>query len=65
MTLWQAIQLVDKLAFRRLLLYTRSTLSEKDIPHRTKLTDTIKSRAITIVEKIKERLAVSLFYSHY
>ncbi|KAG2742501.1 hypothetical protein P692DRAFT_20656707, partial [Suillus brevipes Sb2] len=40
-----------------LLQYARPTLTEKDIPHRTKLTETIKSRAMTVVENIKERLA--------
>ncbi|KAG1868644.1 hypothetical protein F4604DRAFT_1682281 [Suillus subluteus] len=52
-----AIQLIDKPAFRRLLQYARPTLTEQDIPHRTKLTETIKSRAMTVVENIKERLA--------
>lgn len=61
----QAIQLIDKPAFRRLLQYTRSSLTEKDIPHRTKLTDTIKSRAMTVVDTIKERLAVSFFSYGY
>ncbi|KAG2739631.1 hypothetical protein P692DRAFT_20755147, partial [Suillus brevipes Sb2] len=40
-----------------LLQYARPSLTEKDIPHRTKLTDTIKSRAMTVVKTIKERLA--------
>ncbi|KAG1883996.1 hypothetical protein F4604DRAFT_1677163 [Suillus subluteus] len=52
----EAIQLIDKPAFRRLLQYARPSLTEKDISHRTKLTDTIKSRAMTVVENIKERL---------
>jgi hypothetical protein len=56
----QAIQLIDKPAFRRLLQYACPTLTEKDIPHCTKLTETIKSRAMTVVENIKEHLAVSL-----
>jgi hypothetical protein len=54
----EAIQLIDKPAFRHLLQYARPSLTEKDIPHRTKLTDTIKARAISIVQTIKERLAV-------
>ncbi|KAG1779414.1 hypothetical protein EV702DRAFT_1043844 [Suillus placidus] len=53
----EAIQLIDKPAFRRLLQYARPSLTEKDIPHRTKLTDTIKSRAMTVVKTVKERLA--------
>lgn len=56
--------MIDKPAFRRLLQYTRSSLSEKDIPHRTKLTDTIKSRAKAVVETIKGRLTVSTDFSH-
>ncbi|KAG1908156.1 uncharacterized protein F5891DRAFT_973648 [Suillus fuscotomentosus] len=63
MTEDEAIQLVDKPAFRCLLLYARSSLSEKDIPHRTKLTDTIKSRAISIVKRIKEHLALAALES--
>ncbi|KAG1773678.1 hypothetical protein EV702DRAFT_1201002 [Suillus placidus] len=59
----EAIQLIDKPAFRRLLQYARPSLTEKDIPHRTKLTDTIKSRAMTVVKTIKERLAVGWMMS--
>ncbi|KAG2738767.1 hypothetical protein P692DRAFT_20680402, partial [Suillus brevipes Sb2] len=40
-----------------LLQYARPSLTDKDIPHRTKLTDTIKARATSIVQTIKERLA--------
>lgn len=53
----EALQLVDKPAFRNLLRYVRSGLTEHDIPHRTKLTETIKARAEAIVNVIRERLA--------
>jgi len=33
----EAFQLVDKGAFHRLLMFTRPSLSERDIPHRTKI----------------------------
>ncbi|KAG1818653.1 uncharacterized protein BJ212DRAFT_1497582 [Suillus subaureus] len=39
----EAIQLIDKPAFRCLLQYACPSLTNKDIPHRTKLTDTIKA----------------------
>ncbi|KAG1900995.1 uncharacterized protein F5891DRAFT_1188091 [Suillus fuscotomentosus] len=39
----KAIQLIDKPAFRCLLQYARPSLTEKDILHCTKLTDTIKA----------------------
>lgn len=57
----EAIQLIDKPAFQYLLQYARPSLTEKDIPHRTKLTDTIKARATSIVQTIKEHLVVCFF----
>ena len=57
MTEDEALQLVDKPAFRSLLRYVRPALSESDIPHRTKLTETIKARALAMVEVISQRLA--------
>jgi hypothetical protein len=59
----KAIQLIDKPAFQRFLQYACPSLTEKDIPHRTKLTDTIKARAISIVQTIKEHLAIC-FYNY-
>jgi hypothetical protein len=53
----EALQLVDKPAFRNLLRYVRPGLTERDIPHRTKLTETIKARALAIVDVIREHLA--------
>jgi hypothetical protein len=54
---FQAFQLVDKGAFRRLLMYTRPSLSEKDIPHRTKVQKEILLRAHAAEVKVREALA--------
>jgi hypothetical protein len=53
----EALQLVDKPAFRNLLHYVRSGLTEHDIPHCMKLTETIKARAEAIVNVICECLS--------
>lgn len=55
--LLQAFQLVDKGAFRRLLIYTRPSLSERDIPHRTKVQQEILLRARGAEVKVSEALA--------
>jgi hypothetical protein len=49
--------LVDNGAFRRLLMYTRPSLSEKDIPHRTKVHKEILLRARAAEVKVREALA--------
>jgi hypothetical protein len=49
--------LVDKGAFRRLLMYTRPSLSEKDIPHRTKVHEEIIFRAQKAETQVCEALA--------
>ena len=53
----EALQLVDKPAFHKLLCYLRPALVEGDIPHRTKLTESVKARALTVVDVIRQRLA--------
>jgi hypothetical protein len=53
----EAIQLVDKGPFRRLLQYLRPSLSENDIPHCTKTRQEILDRARLVVERIKDKLA--------
>lgn len=53
----EAFQLVDKGAFRRLLMYTRPSLSERDIPHRTKVQQEILLRARGAEVKVSEALA--------
>jgi hypothetical protein len=55
--LFQAFQLVDKGSFRRLLMYSRPSLSEKDIPHRTKIQQEIILRAHEVEIKVQEVLA--------
>jgi hypothetical protein len=49
--------LVDKGAFRRLLIFNRPSLLESDIPHRTKIHDEILVRADAVEERV--RLALS------
>jgi len=44
--------LVDKGAFRRLLIFTRPSLLESDIPHRTKIHDEIILRANAAEERV-------------
>lgn len=53
----EAFRLVDNGAFRRLLMYTRPSLSEKDIPHRTKVHKEILLRARAAEVKVREALA--------
>ncbi|KAF5380029.1 hypothetical protein D9615_006171 [Tricholomella constricta] len=52
----KAFQLIDKGSFRRLLKYLRPALSDKEIPHRTKLRQEILRRAQDIEVRICERL---------
>lgn len=58
----QAFQLVDKGAFRRLLMYLRPSLLDTDIPHRTKLRAVILERATAVEERMKEKLQVSISF---
>ncbi|KAG2031016.1 ribonuclease H-like domain-containing protein [Suillus americanus] len=53
----EVLQLVDKPAFHNLLCYVRPALAESDVPHRTKLTETVKAHAVQVVNVIRERLA--------
>ena len=55
--LLQAFQLVDKGAFRRLLMYTRPSLSERDIPHRTKIQEEILLKAEVAEGRVCEALS--------
>ena len=54
---FQAFQLVDKGAFRRLLMFTRPSLLEKDIPHRTKIHEEILLRARCAEVRVCKALA--------
>ncbi|KAG1851982.1 hypothetical protein C8R48DRAFT_676238 [Suillus tomentosus] len=53
----KAFQIVDKGSFCRLLQYLRPSLSDQDIPHRTKTRDEILERAKLAVKRVKEKLA--------
>jgi hypothetical protein len=53
----EALQLVNKPAFRNLLRYVCPALAESDVPHRMKLMETVKARAVQVVNVIRERLA--------
>jgi hypothetical protein len=55
----QAIQLIDKGPFRRLLAYARPSLAEKDIPHRTKLRKEILDRADAVQDRVRIKLQVT------
>lgn len=52
--------LVEKSPFRRLLLYTRPSLGEKDIPHRTKMREEILKRKDVVEERLREKLKVRI-----
>jgi hypothetical protein len=64
LTTIQAIQLVDRVAFRRLLVYLRPSLTDKDIPHRTRLRTEIVNRAKAAQESVKEKLKVRFVTRH-
>jgi hypothetical protein len=49
---------VDKKPFRDLLRYLRPSLTEKDIPHRTKIRKEVLKRAATAEDRVRDRLAV-------
>lgn len=53
-----AFQLIDKCSFRRLLMYLRPSLLDKDIPHRTKLTKEILEHAAQAEAMVKMALKV-------
>ena len=59
MTFYQALCLIDKGPFRRLLMYLRPSLSERDIPHRTTLRKEILKRAELVEARLKSTLKVS------
>jgi hypothetical protein len=54
----QAFQLVDKQPFCRLLQYLRPSLSERDIPHRTKIHDEILDHSKLGLSQVLETIAV-------
>ena len=56
----QAFQLVDRGPFRRLLMYLRPSLTDKDIPHRNMLRKEILNRSKLVEARVKEELMVCL-----
>ncbi|KAF5370479.1 hypothetical protein D9615_009743 [Tricholomella constricta] len=52
----EALQLIDRGSFRRLLKFMRPSLQEKDIPHRTKLRQEIIRRAHDVEQRVRDRL---------
>ena len=54
---FQAFQLVDKGTFHRLLIFTWPSLSEKNIPHQTKIHEKILLRACGAEVRVREALA--------
>ena len=56
----QAFSLVDRAAFRRLLMYQRPNTQDTDIPHRTSVAKAIHEKAYKVTNILKELFAVSL-----
>jgi hypothetical protein len=54
----EAFYLLDKPAFRELLVYIRPTLAESDIPHRTKIREQVLARAGKAESTVKAALQV-------
>ena len=54
----QAFQLVDKPSFHHLLQYLRPSLSECDIPHRTKIHDEILDHSKLELSRVPETIEV-------
>ena len=59
----QAFRLVEKGPFRRLLMYLRPALADKDIPHRTFLQKEILKCAELVEAQIKTALQVNVSVS--
>ena len=62
LTVLQAFQLVNKGAFRHLLVYLCPSLLDTNIPHRTKLRAVILQRAEAVEECMKDKLQVSFSF---
>ncbi|KAG1816121.1 uncharacterized protein BJ212DRAFT_1481190 [Suillus subaureus] len=60
----EALQLINKPAFCNLLCYVCPTLAESDVPHCMKLMETIKARAVEVVNIIYEHLAKVVLRSY-
>lgn len=57
-----AFKILDRPTFRRLLLYIRPSLQDRDIPHRTKLRQLILERAKDAEDKVKAVLGVRFIF---
>lgn len=53
---WQSISVTDHDSFRELLAYQRPKTKSSDIPHRTKLTESILQRADQIGKELAKKL---------
>ena len=58
----EAFQLLDRLAFRRLIHYLRPALAIKDIPHRTKIREEVLARAVQAKLRLKAVLQVHYLF---
>ncbi|KAK7034322.1 HAT family dimerization domain-containing protein [Favolaschia claudopus] len=58
-----AFLLVDKAPFRRVLQYSRPSLKESDIPHRTKMRAEVLERASEAEDRLRARLSASFLKS--
>ena len=58
------MRIIDQPAFRNLIYFCRPTLTEKDIPHRTKLRKEIIEQAKVVENQVKKNLQVSV-RGHY
>lgn len=59
--MYQSINVIDCAELRDLLLYLGTELEEKDLPHRTKLTELIRQRFRVEYENLIKELGVFFF----
>jgi hypothetical protein len=57
-TMKQALQLIDRGSFRRLICYCRPGLAERDIPKRQTLRAEVLRRAQVAEGKVREKISV-------
>ena len=54
----EAFYLLEKPAFRQLLLYLQPTLTDRDIPHCTKIREEVLTRSVQAKSNVKATLQV-------
>ena len=59
----EAFNLLEKEAFRRLIIYLRPTLTDCDIPHRTKICEEVITRMVEGESNLKAALEVCSMYT--